>query len=288
MTDGRAPDYRAIARQVRRGRDAAAALSHGCPRLVDALRSDGSRPGLLALWGRSVNWDEHAQGEIVDAALLDVLHGWAGVAAHSDSVHSGVTHSYGYLFSLLQTPYGWKGSRWLAGTAERAAGLPARSWHPAPTAGTLLANLTYFLARVAFRGRPRELAAVRRHRAAVAPQIVAHDYRSLAWDRVVERIPLRKGLVELRTDLLPPTSRSGGERLLVYSIMDDRQPLGSLITCFSVSGETAAELVHPDRCGPRVPCRLRYNAFVAELVGRTLRGQRELQKVGGRGSGPRS
>ena len=61
---------------------------------------------LLALWGRSVNADENTGETIVHPAILAAIGALAGVPMRGRFVQAGLQHTYGYLFSLIDTPYG--------------------------------------------------------------------------------------------------------------------------------------------------------------------------------------
>ncbi len=120
--------------------------------VLDAVRRD-TAAGHLALWGASTLIDEHTGVPSIDAALFDTLHRAAGVDADFPVGHAGLLHVYGYWYSTVPTPFGYKRDRWHDGSLARAFGLPADAFHlDAPQAGrpgsapgpgpTLLARVT--------------------------------------------------------------------------------------------------------------------------------------------------
>lgn len=89
----------------------------------------------------------------IDTALFDTLHAVAGIDAAFPTGNAGLLHVYGYWYSTVPTPFGYKRDRWHDGTLARAFGLPADAFHlDAPQAGrpgsapgpgpTLLARVT--------------------------------------------------------------------------------------------------------------------------------------------------
>ncbi|MBM82206.1 MAG: hypothetical protein CMJ78_16690 [Planctomycetaceae bacterium] len=69
---------------------------------------------------------------------------------------------------------------------------------------------------------------------------------------------------------------SDAQYLLVYSIQDDRDSRGSLITAFPVSDEVFQQETQTQPFGKRVPLRTRYNLYVDGWTGEELRGARTL------------
>src|SRR5262245_23293041 len=88
-----------IARELR-GKDAplGRAFAKAAPGIARQLKADAKRKEWLSLWGESVNFDEGAKAQIVDAAVLEELARRAGVpyADRPDKrVHAGLEHTYG-------------------------------------------------------------------------------------------------------------------------------------------------------------------------------------------------
>lgn len=263
------------------GRSVSAVLKKLCPEVYRQIRRDGQYPQLLAFWGRSVNVDENAGQTIVHPAILQAIGALSGVAMTGRVVHAGLQHTYGYLFSLIDTPYGTKRERWVSTEMERGFGFDLSLLGERPRAGTLLANLTWFLGRIVYRDRPKELARLARQIDAPAPALVHYDYSRLKVRRIVEKAVNAGKIareITLLTDLVaypsPPTDPHGETTLLVYSVQSGPLSPLKLVTAFPVRDDMvrALEAAVPAR-GP-VAVRPRYNAYVAGLSGRTVSGQR--------------
>lgn len=199
---------------------------------------------MLALWGKSVNFDEHAQAVIVDSATLTALFSAAKVAPG----HAGVTHTYGYLTSTLVTPYGYKRDRWTSGVIERGFGLEPGTLSPAPSTGTLLSNLTGFAGAIAFRADKTEREA--------AARVRRFDLRGLTPVRLTETV----GNASIRTDFVPYLHGDGA--LLVYSWRDLKAKRSYLITAFPVESKFAVGLFDPRLLGKGRPVSARYNGDI--------------------------
>ena len=252
-----------------------------CPGIYRQLVNDGKYPGLLSLWGRCVNVDENAGQIIVHPAILQAIGQVAGVPMRGRVVHAGLQHTYGYLFSLIDTPYGRKRDRWVSTAWERGFGLDLSLFGARPRAGTLLANLTWFLGQIVYRGQPRSLRQLARNAVAAAPSLIGYDYSRLRVCRVAEQVAgagdtRRK--ITLITDLVsfPHPAGRGENTLLIYSVQIGRQAAIKLITAFPIRSQVAREITASVAPHVQVPVRLRYNAYVPGLYGRTLRGRRSF------------
>ncbi len=254
------------------------------PELCEKLVKDARPTGCAELWGRSVNFDEHAWGIIVDPAILRALNEIAGLEGRGLINHAGLTHTYGYLFSLLSTPFGWKRARWIDGQIERGFSLLEGTLGPRPMGGGFLANVTYFIGRIAFRDRPVELALLDRFAAEAAPSLGCLAYDGLSIRRLEEeaKVPAADGqmrVVRLNTDFvaLPvqPTSPGESTHLLVYSVVDPDEGGARLITCFPVGADFVESAFKAEVLGASKPIRALYNAHVEGLPGPTPAGSRQ-------------
>ena len=210
-----------------RGQGAARAVSGYLPPDSPTLRA--CRP-LLSLWGRSRNVDEYARQPIVHSAILRAIGQIADVPLRRQIVHAGLEHTYGYLFSLIETPFGRKRDRWTRASIEDGFGIRYPDPCAEPVEGTLLTNLTWFAGHIAFRDRPRELRRLQQMSAYVSPVARQYPYASLDLSRVCEdvTIPSAGGIrrpLQLRTDLVPfpcqPTESATDNHLLVYSVHNE-------------------------------------------------------------------
>jgi hypothetical protein len=256
-------------------------------RQPDLASQLGQMKDWQGLWGASINFDELAKGVIVDPPILAALYGLSGVtppqlgADMPDNIqHAGLEHTYGYLFSVLKTAFGYKRSRWVSGEIDQGFSLPDGAISPAPKHGTLFRNVTYFTGRIAFRHDPRTAAMLEKRRGQVEPALLSFKYSDLKPTRVEEQVDLGGGrVVTLRTDLIPFTAPSGGpdQQLLVYSYLDSKEARPRLVTAFPVAQSFGDGLVKPETLGAGQPIITRYNAYIAGFTGRSdLKGSRTV------------
>jgi hypothetical protein len=273
----------AMAASAAKGRSVIPTLKAMCPHVYRQIVADGRQPARLACWGRSVNVDENTREIIVHPAILQGIGALAGLPMAGRSVHAGLEHTYGYLFSLIDTPFGAKRDRWLTTDMERAFGVENSVWSDRPKAGTLLGNLTYFLARVLGDNRGRSLPLYAELAQGVAPELVDYDYARLSRQRIVEHVVLtgkRRREVSIFTDLLafpnPPAEARADTTLLIYSVQTGRRSRARLLTGFPVGAEMVRATLAAVPSRGKVPVRLHYNAYVPGLFGRTVMGRRYL------------
>jgi hypothetical protein len=268
-----------------RSRSAVKVLQKQCPHIYRQLVRLRECRGLFSLWGRSRNVDEYAEQLIVHPAILQTISQLTNVPMHGQIVHAGLEHTYGYLFSLVETPFGYKRERWTSPTIEDGFGIRSPTLRAEPAEGTLLANLTWFAGHMAFRDRPRELRCLRRMSGHISPVVENYPYASLNLCRIVEEISCRGGKsrcpdVQLQTDLVPfphpPAGRNADNHLLIYSCFNARASRSRLITAFPVTQASVRELTAPETQGEVLLEHLPYNAYVRGLSGRTLRVRRRL------------
>ena len=251
--------------------DRTAILKRLCPELVHQMETDRGPSGPLIFWGRCRNFDEHAGQVIVDQAILETIFHVANQRFSAEHPHAGLQHTYGYLLSVIDTPYGRKRDRWVRTSLESAFGLPPDVLGPSPTDGTLLANATWLAGSIAFQGHVR-LKWMQR----CLLKRVAHSLPEMRFDllkklRYTETVllPISRGSrsrVSLVTDLVPmpcvDAGRSGENWLLVYSIDDDRNQHPQLVTLFTVTEEFVQAIRERAATRRRSDLRLRYNAHV--------------------------
>ena len=95
---------------------------------VASIRADAAH-GLLRSWARSTVVDEHTGGPVVERDVFDTLHEAADLPAEWPEGNAGVLHVYGYWFSNVRTPFGFKRDRWVDGHLARALGLESNAFH---------------------------------------------------------------------------------------------------------------------------------------------------------------
>lgn len=233
------------------------------PAIADQIHRDRDSP-FLELWGSSQNFDEKAQKRIVDRKILNTI---GKLLAHPigqrDVYHSGILHTYGYLFSSIQTPYGRKRDRWEKRSIERTLGLPPRTLVPVPAKGTLFGNVSYVLRCLteleSSFGQDQfdRLAA----HPTVDPRLAKLDFRVFKKIQVEEQGTAQFSGRDVRyiTRMIrrPDIAKNSGRSVLIYSIVD--QGKERLSTCFTVTSETVRQI--QTDIGKR-EVRSHYNAHV--------------------------
>ena len=263
-----------IARELsgvaQRGESVSDAFTDLAPQIKAQLLSDSSLGSWLALWGRSINFDELAHGTVVDPAILDLILGLAQVSPRQDRIaHAGIEHTYGYLFSVLKTPYGYKRARWVNDDIETGFGLPRGTLGATPAAGTLFSNLSYFAGRIALKEDALAQSALALTTVTLADEIRHFDYSGLEVRRLIETVQAPRR-IELHTDIVKfkniDPARSN-QALLIYSIVDSADASAKLITAFPVAAGFATGVF--SNLGENLPVITRYNAYVEGLTAST-------------------
>ena len=252
------------------------------PGILKQLGEDRSDPVLTRLWGESINFDEMANAIIVNPGILDFLADHLGTARPEGRLsHAGMEHTYGYLFSLLKTQFGFKRARWVREDIESGLGLPRGFIGPDPAEGTLLSNVTCLAGGIALKDDPAASTLLGK---AVCPGILRkYAAARIPRFRLVETVVLtgnRK--VSLRTDLVPfiKTAADGNSHLLIYSVYDSILGQASIITAFPVDAAFARRTLDSNGLGVGKPVQTRYNAWVEGLSGKKpVKGLREVIRM---------
>ncbi len=261
---------RLLSAEADAGRDLGTVLAARTPGLLRQLDADAANPALLALWGESINYDELANGEIVRPETLALIAARLGAAGpRGRIIHAGLEHTYGYLFSLLPTKFGFKRARWVRPDIEQGLGLPRGSAGPAPSEGTLLSNITCLAGGIALRDDPAARALLERAAASCSPAVKKYAFAGVKRSRLTEQVQLagsRK--VVLRTDFVPFSGEFGGNtHLLVYSVYDSALRRAYLVTAFPVNSGFVQSATAAGGLGADKPVQTRYNAYVEGLTG---------------------
>lgn len=251
------------------------------PGLAAQIRQDSARRGPLAFWGLSRNVDEITGTTIVDPEVLQVISAIADKKFSNCTPHAGLQHTYGYLFSTIETPFGFKRDRWLGTDIEAAFGLDLTTLSPFPHFGTLLSNATWLAGIIAYRSFPRRNAKLKRYlESRVALDLVTLNPKSLNQIRLIETATMdwrnepRKWT--LQTDLVNSVT-STNFTLLVYSAIDHYRDEHQLITLFPVGPSARQELLQRASTRRRVDIRARFNTYVPALAGREWSGTCRLK-----------
>jgi len=261
------------------GRDMTASIRGLLPNLGSHLDLDSKLESVKQLWGTSINFDVNARDIIVDNSIIDSLLAQVGVAPRDNRyVHAGVEHTYGYLFSTLLTPYGYKCARWVQNEMEDGLGLSAGLLGSNPSHGTLLANATQLFGRIALSDSTEAIRLVQADRASAAPEIMVWTSGArpavvrLAEGLTVTRADGSVRRVELRSDFVQfnGVSRNGNAHLLIYSISDSADGgVSKLITAFPVADAFVTTALNPAALGDNQKIITRYNAFVRGVTDST-------------------
>lgn len=168
------------------------------PWLAAALEDDREH-GRFDAWGRSTVIDENIGAPVISRALFDELHRRAGIAAQWPVGNAGLLHCYGYLLSLVETPYGLKRERWVTPALAEACALAPDAFLPWLEGATLL------------------------HRAGAAASGILHS-ASLSSTATVDGRHTRVGV-----------TREQGPAALVYAVAAVSATTPLLITMFPVA-----------------------------------------------------
>lgn len=248
------------------------------PELFRQIERVGRAKSLLKLWGESLNVDDNTGTLIVEPQILQVLSRMVGVPLDSPIVHAGIEHTYGYLLSLIETPYGKKRDRWVNSYLEQALGIPRPTFAPVVVQGTLLTNLTYFLGRILFRGRRSEIGHLRRNREQIDQALLQLNYKQMKPKRIIEEVGRGGKRIRLVTDLLRLPQVRGMEELrglLIYGVEKTSTNRLRLITTFPVTEQTFDDLPSQP-LGTKVPIQIKYNCHVEGFKRGPLNGMRSI------------
>lgn len=243
------------------------------PSLYNQIKKDAKDSELLGFWGQSLNIDSGANKQIINDKICTELHAEFGLKTDNRIVHAGVAHTYGYLFSVLDTPYGYKRKRWVLPTLNYAFGLEGKSLSPETTDGALLSNITYFAGTLAFKNDSDRLHLKTLQN--VSNEIRNFNYFSLKIEHLeeeLEHILLRTTLLKLPQKQTEETN----DYLLIYTVLDKNLKKEVLITAFPINSESYKKITAPESLGANRPISVRYNAYLEGLMEKKLSGKRIL------------
>ncbi len=250
------------------------------PHLFHEIVNDSKDKKLTAFWGKSINFDSGAKKQIIDDQIMSDLQVQFKIKNDNKIVHAGITHSYGYLFSVISTPYGFKRKRWIDPTLNYAFSFSGSSLSPQTIEGGLLSNLTYFAGTIAFKDESdrRALKALKN----VSSEVLNFDYSKLHVEKLEEEIMVNGSLTNiLRTTLVKlPFKREEEENdyLLIYSIWSRRDHKEDLITAFPIKKDAYKKIIESDSLGPNRPILVRYNAYLEGFMDKNLTGTKKYKE----------
>lgn len=249
------------------------------PDLYKQIQKDSVDSALLTFWGQSLNFDSGAKKKIVDDQLITDLHEQFGLKTDTMIVHAGITHSYGYLFSTISTPYGFKRKRWIDPTLNYAFSFSGNSLGPETMEGSLLSNLTFFVGSITFKNEHKKKAL--KNLKNVSSEVLHFSYSKLSVETLEEQIQNVKNPVVLRTTLVRlPFKKENEENdyLLIYSILFPKNKNELLITAFPIKSDAYKKITDAHFLGAKQSITIRYNAYLEGLMDKSLFGVRKLSK----------
>jgi len=226
------------------------------PGLWAQIEKDSHDPYLLMFWGRSSNIDASNDKIIVDEKILNQLFKKFNFYPNGKMAHAGIIHSYGYLFSNLITPYGFKRKRWIDHSLSQAFSFQGECLSPQTNQGSLLSNLTYFAGMITFKNKT-SLQLLRN----VSPEIMRFDYDQLKVAVLEEKTAhfiIKTSFVTYPKKI----EQDENKYLLIYTIENLKLGTESLITAFPVNEKTFLNSQKAEFLGKNKEITLRYNAVV--------------------------
>ncbi len=226
------------------------------PSLLTQIEKDSQDPYLLMFWGRSSNLDASNNKIIVDEKILNQIYKKFNFYPTGSKAHAGIIHSYGYLFSNLMTPYGYKRKRWIDRSLNEAFSFQGESLSPQTSQGSLLSNLTYFAGMITLKNKT-SLQLLKN----VSPEVMRFDYDNLkiaVLEEKTEQFTIKTTFVSYPKVLAADDNR----HLLIYTIEDNKLGVESLITAFPVNEKTFLNSQKAGDLGKNKAIVLRYNATV--------------------------
>lgn len=207
-----------------------------------------------AHWTDCTVFDELAKADILDEKVmkgLGIRREVTGGVAHAPA---GLMHTYGYLFSQLQTAYGLKGKRWIESRLDERLGLRAGVFSPLTKDGEFAANLTSVLLQTI--GAPAKVAGAAKLQPIL--QSIGHVEQRVTWKTPKGEVKAKvlTHLVRL-TPLADMTTTD--EYLLVYAV--ERDGKVRLTTAFPV-GKGFADGVTATKPDAEAAFKPRFNLFV--------------------------
>ncbi len=262
--------------------DLVVGIQTNAPELFTQIQKDANDEILKNFWGHSLNFDSGAKSEILDLGQMQSLAKFFNVSygLENKSIHAGVMHTYGYLFSTLNTPYGFKRSRWIAPDLKEGFNLLDQSLSANPKEGTLLNNLTYFMGKIAFKTK-EQLASLEKltH---VSSEIKNFPYKKLEIVELEEKIAKPESIkLTLRTYLVRffNSNNLKNQFALIYGIEDATSKEIKLITLFPINRESYLKTIDSNLLGKDRPILIRYNAFIGQTKDDRYSGDRVISGI---------
>lgn len=218
------------------GGETAAQLEDVLPALSKNLTTAGEVSAKY--WTDCTPFDELAKAAILPDKVMDALgisHTTTGGVVHAPA---GIMHTYGYMFSQLQTAYGLKGKRWIESRLDERLGLPAGTFSPLTPQGEFTSNVTAALmeligAKIAL---PRAVKFIK-----ASAKVVGHVEQRVRWKTAKGRTETASVFTHL-VELKPLEGfETTDAYLLIYSTLQNRRR--RLVTAFPVDRKFADGLM---------------------------------------------
>lgn len=229
------------------------ALKKYYPPLWNQISQDKKDPYVFLFWGNSKTTENNKP--IVNEEIRTDLFSIFQQNYAESYANAGLMHTYGYLFSTLETPYGYKRERWLINELNQLLKLEHNQLSVKTDRGTLLANVTYFAGKLAFE-ETQDLELIKN----VADEIKSIDYSKLMKLTIIEEnknFKFKTVIINLGAD----TSKNS--HLLIYSYYDKQLGKDQLITMYPISNESfnSYRILKPEL---NTDFKMRHNLFLDE------------------------
>ncbi len=246
------------------------------PFMTKQFEKDKKSDEFLSLWGQAKNFDENAKSIIVDKKILECLakklnlKNAIELKDGFETVHAGLQHTYAYLFSQIQTPYGYKRARWTQGELESGFGLSQKALNPETKNGSFLANVTYFFAKWAFQDDSELINKLKisgRKFKSVSKELFDLKTDDFQVVQLVESV-LDNPII-LHTTFVKMNAKkiiSKNTHLLIYWFEDTLSKKKFLITGFPVETSFVDRVLDEKNLGSKKVITTHYNAWIPELA----------------------
>ena len=251
-------------------------LQTQAPGMVKQLERISAHQDVLGHWGRSLNHDENAHTQIVDSLVLRVIAELTGKRLSGRVMHAGLLHTYGYLLSTIETPYGKKRDRYLQPDISNGLGFVHPNQEllgPQPQRGTLIGNLTWCAGQFALQDSAR-FAHWSPGTEIVAKIVQQHDFSQRSYDVICDLYVAANGRSVRGETLLihfPPATNqqtsSSTSAWLIFSLIASRK---QLITTFPVTADAVKQLCAMKPGDKWQASCLPYNAYFPGITDHAL------------------
>lgn len=203
-------------------------LKNNYPPLWNQISLDKKDPYVFLFWGNSKTSENNKL--IINEAIRTDLFSLFQQNYIEEYGNAGLIHTYGYLFSTIETPYGFKRERWLMKELNQLLKLEHNQLSLTTDRGTLLANITYFAGKIAFE-ETQDLELIKN---------VADEVKTIEYDKLMKlTITEEDKNYKFKTVLISlGNNQTKNSHLLIYSYYDKQLGKDQLITIYPISNES--------------------------------------------------